>query len=274
MKPQYYLWPLLILHSSLASAAPMIQQGKTTPATSPNKFLLNGNSAQRNGVRQRTPSSEQSSEQLEFSGSSKKVLLLPEVGMTSLTYNETGITTFTSLLVSLKAGLTYSLIPKRLDLYASGTYWGLGLSGNKPGIGLTMLWANAGAGYTYSFGRLSLGLKVGAYYTTMIVTNSAFGISGLSGASISPIIMWAIGSRHEIGLYYKYAPVLSTSGSGNSASAMGLLYSYTLRNMDKIQFSVDSSNLNLRLAATAGPSIISSGTVSGSVSYTGFSLGS
>ncbi|MEO7161699.1 MAG: hypothetical protein ABI041_02155 [Bdellovibrionia bacterium] len=192
--------------------------------------------------------------------------LLPELGLNTLNYSETGISTYTAVLVTAKLGINLNLVPKHLNLYGSVTYSGFGQFASTPAISANMTWLNTGGSYTFNMSFLHGGFKIGWYYGGMSVTDSQFGIDGLYGFNVSPFIAIDFGPTMTLGSYYKYGPALGTSSLSNTSNAMGLVWTKKYSNRESLRINFDYSTINL----VVGKSTVSLSSLGLSLSYSGF----
>jgi len=140
-------------------------------------------------------------------------------------FSQTDLTPFSDINLTLRAGATLGL--------GKTTPWSVGLSGYITGLGFTpgppvpyrFLGANLRIGRTWSQpkNRWTTGLHFGAFFTSMLVPDAAYGFSGLAGPQIYPTVSYELSPKLKINSYFKYSPVFGTSGLGfrNNEFAIG-----------------------------------------------------
>ncbi len=135
--------------------------------------------------------------------------LSPSLAYSSLTYRQTDVDEFRQ--TALTAKLSY--------LYRAGAKVSLGLntffsavpfSSTLAGVSARYIGANARVGYEImARDDWSLSMMTGAYFTTMIVTDSQFGFRDLMGPQLFPVLARKLGDR-TVSAYFKFSPVGSS----------------------------------------------------------------
>jgi hypothetical protein len=172
-------------------------------------------------------------------------------GVTSLQYSQTVVTDdvaqtdeLTELLLTVKGGMEYALVPNKYILGFGFFYNALVLSksGEFP---LQILGGNVKLGFLMSPPKAStqFRLSTGAYYNTSV---SELGFKGMVGPQIMPELSFKMSKNTGVLTYLKYAPILvngSFDFSNSKEIAAGLHYRYTLKSGTTVTGGVDYSTL-------------------------------
>jgi hypothetical protein len=173
------------------------------------------------------------------------------MGVTSLQYTQSDSTDpeadikLTELLLTLKGGMEYALVPNKYILGIGFFYNALVLSksGEFP---LQILGGNVKLGFLMSPPKASTQFRfsTGAYYNTSI---SEIGFKGMMGPLLMPELSFRMSKNTGILTYFKYAPIMVRSSfdfSKNKEIAAGLHYRYTLKSGTTITAGVDYASLD------------------------------
>lgn len=184
------------------------------------------------------------------SSSKKKWTWVNAVDVTPLSYVETGKSAFSQIGLTYRTTFDYSFGSKGWMAGFLGYYTLLALSSNQTGIAARYLGLNLRAGYQLGFVKdpWVLTLLGGYYYTTMSVTNDAFGYRNLGGPQLYPVLSRAVGPRDRLSLSLKYSPIfnrLSLLSLENREIAAGLTWSHGFANGHKLITSVNYADLAL-----------------------------
>jgi hypothetical protein len=188
--------------------------------------------------------------------------ILPEAGPSTLNYSETGITAYSEVVIRLKVGATYTLTPKKLSVYGSYVYDGLGQLSSAPTTSVSVTWVNLGAEYILNLSSMQIAFQGGWSSGNMTVTNNSFGFTGLSGFNINPIVTKPFGPIHTFGAHFKFAITQGTN-------SLGLIWQRNMVNKKVLQVNADLNFMNLTLQGSK----VSLGGIGATVSYTGISFG-
>jgi hypothetical protein len=163
---------------------------------------------------------------------------------------QTGHAEFSEDAVTIKAEYRFLLFPPYWDLSVGSFFTASPLSTNQSGVDARFLGVNLRLGYRLPFIHEPWEFHIfgGAYYTTMFVTNNAFGYRNELGPQLFPTLRRFFKNGDGISVYFKYSPV--TSGfsaltSSNREIAVGGSWLLRLRNQHLVSFSLDYSNVSL-----------------------------
>jgi hypothetical protein len=173
----------------------------------------------------------------------------PSLGITSVTYQGTLLPTFSQVALTGKMALQFPLGPK-WDLGFNAFYTLLPLSSNNPDVTVRYLGANARIGRTFGLGKSSwiFSLMGGVYYATMFVTPSEFGFENILGPQLFPGLRKKLSAGDSIFVYFKYSPImnqLSVLDLNNREMAVGVSYSYPVKDGNSLSIMLDYSNIIL-----------------------------
>lgn len=173
------------------------------------------------------------------------------LGPTFISYQETGVPDYSSIVLTGKAGYSRPVFSPR---------WSAGLTGFATLIPLS---ENYSAGARFAGFNIRLGyhflkvpppwkiaLHVGSYFTTMYVANDQFGFENATGPQLYPTVQRTLGNGHLMKGYFKLSP-LATNDSGFSFGsrelAFGLEYVLTTTSVKPYSINFDYSNLLIKL---------------------------
>ena len=198
----------------------------------------------------------------------KRYAIVPSLGLTQISYQETGKSDLSETAITAKISVAYDIIPRKWDLAIAGYYTLLPLVTNQSGISARFLGLNFRAGYSVPFVRApwQLTLMTGVYYTTTIVTNNSFGFQDLMGPQFFPVLRGRVANADSVLGYFKFSPVgagFALTSLSNREIAFGVGWSHLFRNARSITVSVDWANLSLLIDDTT----IQSTSLSLSVGY-------
>jgi hypothetical protein len=173
------------------------------------------------------------------------------VGVTSLQYNQRDSTApendirLTELLLTVKGGVEYALVPNKYILGVGFFYNALVLS-NSGEFPLQILGGNVKLGFLMSPPKSSTQFRfsTGAYYNTSI---SEIGFKSMVGPQLMPELSFRMSKNTGILTYLKYAPIMVNSSfdfSKNKEIAAGVHYRHTLKGGTTITAGVDYANLD------------------------------
>lgn len=135
--------------------------------------------------------------------------LSPSLGITSLSYSETGVAPYSAVMLSGKLGLAFALAPPVWD-GAANIFGNLApIAGDSSGNVARFVGINFRVGYAVRSVRdpWKLGLMAGYYSNQMLVSGNKFGFRRVSGPQFFPTIRRRIGEGKGVYAYLKYAPV-------------------------------------------------------------------
>ena len=179
----------------------------------------------------------------------KRHFFTPSLGFSVLSYAETFHQDLSQIIATTKFSYQYLLRPPTWDIAANIYYTAIPISSNQPGITARFLGINGRIGFKVPQLKspYSLTLMMGIYYTTMSVTNDAFGFRNLMGPQIFPVFTYKFPSLKVLTTYLKYSPVgqgFNITSLGNREIAAG--FSHTWPNgPHPITGSIDIANLSI-----------------------------
>jgi hypothetical protein len=138
---------------------------------------------------------------------SKGWYVLPGMGITFDSYRETGKADFSETMMTARIAGTYAL-DANWDAEAIMTMTAFPISSNVPAVTARFTSVNLRLGYAIPFisAPWRLSLLGGLYYTTMSVTDNAFGYQNLFYPQFLPSLSYSVDSRDIIRAYVKYVP--------------------------------------------------------------------
>ena len=186
--------------------------------------------------------------------------LSPGLGITRLSYSETGTKDFSAWLTTGKFAVNYALSPM----------WGIGsnvfvnfssLSTSQPGVSAQFFGINLRAIYTFQKIKepWKLSAMMGWYTLSMSTSGSTFGFSNMSGPQVFVAGSRILNPNHSLNTYLKYSPSITGSifsfTSCEVASGLSWAYLYDSRTYT---LGLDWSHIGLTIKNTS----ISSSTTS------------
>lgn len=170
------------------------------------------------------------------------------VGFTSLQYSQTvddQVDSLSELLLTIKGGVEYSLVPNKYTLGFGFFYNALVLSksGEYP---MQVVGGNLKLGFLMTPPKASTQFRfsTGAYYNTSL---SEIGFKGMVGPQFMPELSFKMSKNTGILTYLKYAPILvngSLDFAKNKELAAGVHYRYTLKSGTTVTGGLDYANLD------------------------------
>ena len=173
----------------------------------------------------------------------------PSLGLSSIAYQQSGITGFSEIALTVKVGVQRVLSP-RWDLAFTGFLTALPLTTSVPGNSIQFLGLNLRAGWDTRLLKREwkFSLLGGIYYTTSFTSGGTFGYANLEGPQIFPALSYRLKSGDTLGIYLKFSPVSSGFQLQNLSSreiAAGVNYSLTRRKNHFLSGALDISQLQL-----------------------------
>lgn len=146
------------------------------------------------------------------------------VGPTMISYTETGVEDYSSIVLTGKAGYSRMLFSPK---------WSVGISGYLTLLPIQESYAASarflGLNFRLGYNFLSVplpwrvSLHVGSYYATMIVAHNAFGFENVNGPQIYPVVQRLFNKGKSVRGYFKLSP-LSTNSAGLSFASRELAF--------------------------------------------------
>ena len=199
----------------------------------------------------------------------KPISVFPSLGVTYLSYSETGKADFSSVLTTLKVSMQGALVPPSWIYGVTGFVTILPISISHSDATVRFLGLNLRAGYIIQNigSRWRLSLLGGLYYTTMFVTASnPFGFRNLMGPQLFPVFSKVLNPSDAISFYLKYSPVgggFAIASSSDREVAGGLGWTRVLANGHSLSTGLDIADLQL----LSGANTLDSRTYSLSLGY-------
>lgn len=181
----------------------------------------------------------------------KRHVYFPSFGITSLSYSEpntpNGDVNLSQIGITGKLGYSFLFRPQ-FDVGVITYLTLLPLSTNISGISARFFGFNGKVGYSHPLKNgWTLGIQTGFYFTTMFVTNDAFGFKNLMGPQLFPVVRKNL-SKGAVSGYLKFSPVaasISIQNLSNRELAFGAGYSRPLANGRVVSVNLDFANLAL-----------------------------
>ncbi|MCM2278645.1 MAG: hypothetical protein NDJ89_11280 [Oligoflexia bacterium] len=198
--------------------------------------------------------------------------IVAALGFTSLGYAQTRSEAYSGVFLTGKLAYRHELQANRWDLALSafGNLVPL-MSSRGDGVVARVVGANFRVGYLVPgiSDPWRLGLMVGGYYTTMLVTRKAFGYTNIVGPQIFPTILRRFRNGHGMAAYFKFSPIsdgTSLLALGNREIATGLSYSIPQASDESLEMSLDLADLRL-ISGAGGATAVASTSVTAGVGY-------
>jgi hypothetical protein len=173
------------------------------------------------------------------------------LGLTSLSFRQKNVASFSQMAATVKASGSYRLVPDQYDLGVSAFFNLVPFSSNSPaGYKIQYLGINARIGRPIikAPSKIRLNLNAGIYYNTSV---SSIGFTNMIGPQLYPEAIYLFNNGNSLLAYAKYSPALSNSLSisfkENRELAMGFHYSFQLLQKHRVSIGLDLSQLNLNI---------------------------
>jgi hypothetical protein len=166
---------------------------------------------------------------LEFNKKLKRRFFIsPGLGISSLSYSQTAVDPYHSIVMTAKVSSNYLLFPPKWDLGFTGFFNFVSLSKSSP-VDVRFLGLNLRLGYIFPEIKAPwrLSLYGGWYYSTMFASDSTFGYKNISGPQLFPSLRRNLNNGHAISTYFKFSPISNNLGFfslSNNEIATGLSY--------------------------------------------------
>ena len=201
----------------------------------------------------------------------KRLFISPGLGLTSLTHQESGVASYSSLNLTAKLAVNYLLFPPKWDLGFSTYVTAFQLSKNQD-IGAYYIGVNARIGYIVQQIQepWKFSIYTGWYYLTMIVSGNAFGFKNLQGPQLYPSLRRTFKKGRAVAAYLKFSPItdnFSLLQLSNRELALGAAYIYPLPKGHTVSVSADYSSIALSLVSHTIPIAISTNTFTVGAGY-------
>ena len=170
-------------------------------------------------------------------------------GYSMIEYSEQSRISLSMSAVTAKTSFLYKIVPGRWDLATSAYITALPLASTDPAQ-TRFLGVNLRLGYILPgiSSPWQIALMAGGYYTTMLVSSNLYGFRDMMGPQLFPTIRYEFNSRTNVGLYFKYSPILGASGLlpfDQREIAAGLSFTRIVFGRNPLSFSVDFADLSL-----------------------------
>jgi|GEM_PF-1202146 len=182
----------------------------------------------------------------------RRLFASPGIGITSLSYTQTGRADYTAIMTTVKVSANYLLFPPKWDLGFSG-FMNVASLSKSASSDIRAIGTNLRVGYIFPEVKAPwrLSLYGGWYYSTMFASDSTFGYQNVSGPQLYPAIRRTLDNGCAVSAYLKFSPISSSGGImklSNNETAIGFgffipgegrTYGITL-DMARISFSQES----------------------------------
>jgi hypothetical protein len=158
----------------------------------------------------------------------RRFFISPGLGVSSLSYSQTSVDPYNSIVMTAKVSSNYLLFPPKWDLGFTGFFNFVSLSKSSP-VDVRFLGLNLRLGYIFPEIKAPwrLSLYGGWYYSTMFASDSSFGYKNISGPQLFPSLRRNLNNGHAISTYFKFSPISNNLGFfslSNNEIATGLSY--------------------------------------------------
>lgn len=187
---------------------------------------------------------------------SRQFSISPEVGLTSISYQQSNVVNYSGFAVTGKLLSDFSLSDV-WKLEGEIYYTLFPVMSNTPGMNIQFLGTSLGLGYELpKFSpNWSLTIMTGFYYTTSFTSSADFGFGDISGPQLYPLLRTTFSGGSSSWLYFRYSPIFSGFALldlSNAELAGGLGYSFPpSRNQQIFSIKFDIALLSLLLQNTS-----------------------
>lgn len=179
----------------------------------------------------------------------RDIRLSPSVGFALNSYTETGRPDYSAFAFFAKISANRVLVPQKWDVDANAFLTLLPLSTSVPDVSARFLGMNVRVGYTLPKVEKpwTARFAIGAYYTTMFVTQDRFGYSSLIYPQLYPVVSYQLPDGSALTSYIKIVPTQKELGLSldERELATGVSWRRLWRNRTVI-FSLDFSDLTFK----------------------------
>jgi hypothetical protein len=174
--------------------------------------------------------------------------LTPSLGFTTVSYTQTNGSPFSESAFYGELSYAHSIFIDDLGFQAKALFTLLPFSSNQNGVTARYLEFNLDASYHLPWIKTpwSLSILVGGFYSTMLVTNNAFGYTSLLAPEIFPVLKRMLTEKDGLSAYFKFVPLgagIFNFGFNQRQLEMGLFYERTLANSHSLNAGLDFSDL-------------------------------
>lgn len=186
----------------------------------------------------------------------KAYAFTPGMGVSMLSYQQTGQEDFSQIALTAKVAYRYTL-PKAQAWSLGGTVYftALPITTNQA-VSARYIGLNFRAGYQLPSKLLPASLRnsmdvsllFGGYYATMFVSEKKFGYENLMGPQIFPALNYQLPNGDRIGGYFKFSPVtdgLSMLSLSNNELALGAGWTTKLKSGNPVSVTLDLAKLKV-----------------------------
>ncbi len=169
------------------------------------------------------------------------------LGYSLISYTEDEVPDFSMTALTARFTFQNLFAPPSWDYSGNLFATALPLSSSRSDISARFLGANFRVGYVLPFPEepFRLSLSVGAYYTTMIVSDQAFGYNSLIYPQFYPTLSYRLKKGSAVSFYGKFVPLGQglSIGATERELAYGMVVSYAFRSGRVMTFSADAADL-------------------------------
>ncbi len=158
----------------------------------------------------------------------RRFFISPGLGLSSLSYSQTSVDPYHSIVMTAKVSSNYLLFPPKWDLGFTGFFNFVSISKSSP-VDVRFLGLNLRLGYIFPEVKAPwrLSLYGGWYYSTMFASDSSFGYKNISGPQFFPALRRNLNNGHALSTYFKFSPISNNFGFfslSNNEIATGVSY--------------------------------------------------
>ncbi len=183
----------------------------------------------------------------------KRTYVFSSLGFSNLSYEETGLASFSALSSVFKVSYQYLLTPPQWEFGTNAFFnvFPIHMSGMDQPV--RFLGVNLRFGYIFPFVKdpSRLSFLIGTYYTRMFGTNDQFGYKTLIYPQFYPTFRKKMRNGDAFYVYLKYVPLVSGIGLSFTERefAIGGGWEHPIREGHPFSLSVDASDLRLNVTS-------------------------
>lgn len=180
----------------------------------------------------------------------RKWTLTPNIGVSILSFSETGMSDVNQKALTAKFNVAYTLTPL-WDTGVSGYFTLMPISSSPSGTA-RFLGINLRTGYAIPSieDPWRVAISAGFYYTSMFVSTDLFGFRNMMGPQLFPSIRRTLKNGNNISGYLKFSPISNNATSisfSSSELALGGAYTIVQRNFHPLSITLDIAKLSLQI---------------------------
>jgi hypothetical protein len=208
----------------------------------------------------RAPASETIQAETSVGADRPPLMLTPSLAFTNVAFSQSNSSAFSETATTLGVDYHRSIFISDLKVGGNASFTLFPFSTNQATLAARYFEMSADAGYHLPWiaEPWSLSLMVGAFYSTMIVTNNAFGYNNLLAPELFPTLKRKITARDALSIFVKFVPLgsgLFNFGFSEREIVAGLIYERELSNGHPVSIGIDYADL--RFSPVSYASVVS-----------------